>query len=510
MHANYGPPPPQHHSSAPQYAEFETSRKGGEDSLPQMPGWDTANSKKVLIEDDNAVEMNALKPKTNEHPNDPRMTGASATGAVSPVSIHDQRHAYNQTPQGMNQYNAVGAGNRMHDNRTVSPFSPNDRQGPYGQPGQGYGHNNNLAAQSDYGSNRLSDGYGLDQPYDSHAALPAATIPLVAAGTRLGQAQHDASQQYNHGYAEMPNEPGQPRSQVQHQTPHSGYSEMPSEPKAVVGTELPGSVSNQSFEMSAEPLGYGQKAHQPSEGMIMEMPTNDQVAPVELDSGMAPITPVTATPNAARGNSQSPPNQQLPRRPTGDNAPEGYGMRRQGTGESNAGQYGNRPPQGNPGGAPYGMDPRMRNSPGPRSPGGMSPGPRNSPGPGQRRGPGPGGRPDQYQPSPLNTPGPYGDGYSRPPPRDGGNRTYSPAPQMRSPQHSVPLAQPTPRGPDVVPPPASPITNNSGFDFSSGYSRPPTGARENSEQSLNNRNPQSGYQQQQQQQYGQQQGWGGR
>lgn len=514
MHANYGPPPPQHHSSVPQYAEFETGRKGPEDALPQMPGWDTANSKKVLIEEDDAVEMNALKPKTNEHPNDPRMAGASAAGAVSPVSIHEQRHGYNRTPQGeMNQYNAVGAGNRMHDNRTVSPFAPNDRQGPFGQPGQGYG------------SNRLSDGYGLDQPYDNHAAaLPAPTIPLVAAGTLLGQQQHDASHQYNQGYAEMPIEPGQAQA-----TPHSGYSEMPSEPRAV-GAELPGSVSAQSFEMSAEPLGYGQKSHQsPNEPIIMEMPTSDHVAPVELDGGMAPITPATATPTAARGNSQSPPNPQMQRRPTGDNVPDGYGMRHQGTGESNAGQYGNRPPpQGNPGrpdamrrqgtgdssnpgGAPYGMDPRMRNSPGPRSPGGMSPGPRNSPGPGQRRGPGPGpgGRPDQYQPSPLNTPGPYGDGYSRPPPRDGGNRTYSPAPQMRSPQHTVPLAQPTPRGPDIAPPPTSPITNNAGFDFSSGYSRPPAGNRVNSEQSLNGgRNPQPGYQQQQQQQqYGQHQGW---
>lgn len=508
MHSGYAPPPPQHYQAPvpPQYAEFETGRKGGGDALPQMPGWDTANSKKVMIEDKEGVEMNALKPKAND-PRDPR-AGPSATGTVSPLSVHDQRSGYNRTPHSQSQYS-----NGMPNQRTVSPFSANDRQGGFTPGPQDYNRNNNLVPPSaSNGSNRLSDGYGLDQPYDH--AVP--TVPFVA-GTYPNQASTPGPHGYGQtatgtqGYAEMPTEPG-----AHNQTPHGGYAEMASGALAVgalgagaMGTgasqELHGNNTAQSFEMAAEPAGFGQKAAEPAQH-IMEMPTGDHVAPVELDGGMAPVA---ATLGSGNRSPHGQPGEPSLHSPTGG-YPDGYGMHRQGTGESAPAPYGNRQPVGRPGemlrrgtgdsastgGAPYGSDPRMRNSPGPRSPGGgmppsaMLPGPRNSPGP--RRGPGPGPGPGPYQQSPVNPPGPYGgSGYGQSP-RAGPGRTYSPAPQMRSPIHHIPLAQPQPRAPDVSPPPTSPI-NNSGFDFNSGYSRPQN-SRQDSQPSMNNGRP--GYGQQ--------------
>lgn len=481
MHSPYAPPPQHHQASIPpQYAEFETS-KGGGDALPQMPGWDTANSKKVMIEDEEGVEMNALKPKTND-PRDPR-AGPSATGTVSPLSVHDQRSGYNRTPH--SQYS-----NGMPNQRTVSPFSPNDRQGGFAPGAQDYNRNNNLIppSASNASSNRLSDGYGLDQPYDN--AVP--TVPFIA-GTYPNQPSAQNPHGYGQaargaqGFAEMPTEPG-----AHNQGPHGSFAEMPSVPLAVgAGQELPGSNTAQSFEMSAEPAGFGQKATEPAQH-IMEMPTGDHVAPVELDGGMAPVAATLGSGNKSPQGQPGQPSEPSLHSPTGG-YPDGYGVRRQATNDGAAGPYGSRQPGGRPGemlrrgtgdsagmgGAPYGSDPRMRNSPGPRSPGGgmppsaMIPGPRNAPGP--RRGPGTG----PYQQSPANS---YGSsGYGQPTENPG--RTYSPAPQMRSPVHHVPLVQPQPRAPDVSPPPTSPI-NNSGFDFQSGYSRPQNG-RQDSQPSMN-------------------------
>jgi hypothetical protein len=103
----------------------------------------------------------------------------------------------------------------------------------------------------------------------------------------------------------------------------------------------------------------------------------------------------------------------------------------------------------------------------------------------QRRGPmerqSPLGGPAPYGASPRQSPAPQnGRGYGAPAynaPRDNFNRTYSPGPgpdrQYGSPSPR-PLAntRPPPERPYAQSPPGSPITNNSGFDFTSGYARP--------------------------------------
>jgi hypothetical protein len=104
--------------------------------------------------------------------------------------------------------------------------------------------------------------------------------------------------------------------------------------------------------------------------------------------------------------------------------PDGYGMRRRGTGE-----------------VPYGADPRMRNSPGPRN------------GPGPRR-----ADTDPYQ-SARNSPAPQqGRGYGAPSYNAPPDRAYSPAPQR--PYDAMPQAGY-----------AQPAPVNDGFDFA-GPSRP--------------------------------------
>lgn len=133
----------------------------------------------------------------------------------------------------------------------------------------------------------------------------------------------------------------------------------------------------------------------------------------------------------------------------------GYGMHRQNTGEPPYGSRGASPGPGQIAGyrGAYGTDPMMRNSPAPRSPG-----PRQSPRP----------HGDPYGRPPRQSPGPGGPGYGRQPyspTRDNFNRTQSPAPDRAYGQS--PLAH-------HEDPPASPIVNNSGFDFNSGFSRPQT------------------------------------
>lgn len=58
--ANHAPPP---YNEPPRFAQFDNhggSRKGGEDSLPAMPSWDSAQSKRVEDHDD--MELGHLPP----------------------------------------------------------------------------------------------------------------------------------------------------------------------------------------------------------------------------------------------------------------------------------------------------------------------------------------------------------------------------------------------------------------------------------------------------------------
>ncbi|POR36150.1 Uncharacterized protein TPAR_03652 [Tolypocladium paradoxum] len=378
----------------PQYAEFDTSKKGGEDALPHMPSWEGAGSKKVMVEEE--VEMDHLKKSPTSNPAQPPL----ATPSIGPTSpMGKEPHSpYGPARASPNGYMPNQSQQSLGHGR-LSPGQSQQSLGAYASRDQP-GHNN-------YDANRESNGFGLDQPYDDPAAMV------------LGpHEQHPPTQNY------MNNGQNQPYA-----------------PPVIAG------------------MGQGRQSPGPGRNGYGQNHLMDQTY-AEMPPG--PIQPGHRDQQSPQGASNG---YGMSRQATGDNMPEGYGMR-QGTGDSVA-PMGNRPP--------FGMDPRMRNSPGPR----RTPGPRGD---------------NPFGPSPGASPAPREPGYGQPgygPPRDHVNRTYSPAPERRfSPaperQHSPapgPRRSPEHRPPPLTrplqnlaafaqSPPQSPITNNSGFDFTSGYSRP--------------------------------------
>ncbi|EJP67022.1 fibroin-3 related protein [Beauveria bassiana ARSEF 2860] len=570
MQPSFHPPPPQHHET-PQYATFDTSKN--QDSLPQMPSWEGASSKKVMIEEqDDAVEMNQLKKPAN----DPR-TGIPA-GAVSPMTPADSHGPYNPPNRGPPSRgpggpgrpggpggpgrgymaNNIAASSSGYGNRPVSPLNePGYGNNGYNQvglggPGGPGGHGNNgymnaynqgpgqnYNSHHDYNNGRVLDGYGLDQPYDSPdanagshtgghsgAAMAGAGLAGGLAGAALaaGAIRHQSPAPGSRSYGTPQQQPVSPYTDLSaapnslKSPPGGGYVEMPDEPRRREEPQV--NVHAAFAEMSAVPTTKSpvhEELKKEPEPIAYEMAT-DQVAPIELDGGyVGPIQPnhtqsspyAMSAELAAQPATRSPTARSLAtqthhdapevydpqRSPLGGAAasgaaagqygqygqsarqdgmntrsgPEGYGMRRQRTGDNGApSPMGPQPP--------YGMDPRMRQSPGPMSP--RSPGPRSSPGPGAGPRRAPGSRPDQHlNTSPLNTPAPNESPYNRPGFNQGPgpHRAYSPAPrQPRSPDHNVPVGRPNGQTAFAEPQPQSPITNNAGFDFTSGFARPQT------------------------------------
>ncbi|PHH68949.1 hypothetical protein CDD80_7116 [Ophiocordyceps camponoti-rufipedis] len=152
---------------APQYAEFDVPRKGGEDALPEMPSWESGNSKRVMIEDDE-VEMNQLNkpPNTNNYnaspplAQTPTLNGGSTPGydRQSPVSYQQRAYfdrdvnmsntgliqptprgpsrPYNLMPQGTGDSFGGRASPYMRADYPPPPNNAYDRQQDFGpQPG---------------------------------------------------------------------------------------------------------------------------------------------------------------------------------------------------------------------------------------------------------------------------------------------------------------------------------------------------------------------------------------
>lgn len=148
------------HHEAPQYAEFDMSKKGGEDSLPAMPSWEGSGNKKVEVEQE-AVELEQLnKPATNNlqtGQNVPLMTGTSGTpGPVSPVSpLPQDPYGHPGSRQGSNAYLAGGAAAAAD---------------PYARHGDGYGANDGYGQSTSNLSMDQGQPGGMNQGYGMAAA----------------------------------------------------------------------------------------------------------------------------------------------------------------------------------------------------------------------------------------------------------------------------------------------------------------------------------------------------
>lgn len=468
MQAHFAPsaPPAPSKFEPPQYAEFEVGKKGSEDALPQMPSWEQAGSRKVMSEHEE-VEMSNLKKSPTLPLNNSRMNSPSP-GPVSPMST--------MGPMGMNHnrpYGGLPGSSSGHmSNHSQQALVPNQQSTGYSQPGQGpygardHGYNNNFDA------NRQSAGFGLDDPYDDHTPV---------SGTN------------GYGHPGQQNQPYEAPGQQTYDNSHYGAMAAAG---AVGAAGAAGAMAmrNQSTSPHNHPygappavlaeMGPGRQSPAPTHG---RSPYGQE----QIHEQFAEMPAIPHDRNSvhntvhAQQNQTSPGDHAPPRELAGSTPPEAYGMRRPGTGDNAPSPIGGRPP--------HGMDPRMRNSPGPRqTPGHESPY----------------GRPPRGSPAPRND-----QGYGRPPqsPRENVNRTYSPAPPRQftpgperrfSPgperQYSpAPGGQRAPRPhplskPAAPPsnsfnqsPPQSPITNNAGFDFTSGYSRP----KENESQSPPGQSP---------------------
>ena len=334
------------HSGPPQYAEFDVSKKKGtEDSLPQMPSWEGAGSRKVEMEQE-AVEMNNLNKPSNG------MTTGVTESQEPTLPVLGAMAAKPTSPQGRPiPTRTAMMGNAPPPRDQYSPANPYEPQ------------------QNHYGAD---DPYGL--PPAGMAALP--TGRNSPGPMRNGYGPNDNMAP---GYANMPPAP----SEYGDRDP---YRHTPSP-----GPGMAGAAGYQRSAPGADP--YGQRMGSPGPG---------------------------------------------------------YGYRGHGMGPGPNRSANNSP-------APYGMDPRMRNSPGPRG----------SPRPGA----------EPYNRSPV----PGAGGFGNP------ARTYSPASERQFTQSPRPLQRPGPEASSPlvmqpgVPPAAhpdstssSPIVNNGGFDFTSGFSRPQT------------------------------------
>lgn len=451
----------------PQYAEFDVPKKAGEDSLPQMPTWEQAGSKKVMLEEE--VELSNLDKSPTPDQNRQRMN-APSPGPVSPMSSPMSPVSPMSTSHGGQSYGGLpgGSSGQMFNHSQQGLVSNQQaaghgqlrrgpRQSPYGASDHGYNQN--------YDANRQLDGFGLDEPYDDPCALSRAAMHGRPGQQNLlygapAQQPYDSLANQPYGGALAAGGAGAHMETRNHTVSPQNLEPFGAPPVDAAAVGAMGLRNHSTSPNNHTAHGQSPYNQDQAHGQLAEMPA----MPHDRSSVHTPAHLQQAQTWSAEHAAPM----ELP----GSAPPEIHGARRPGPGPADNTLPGHARP-------PYGMDPRMRNSPGPR----QTPGP---------RGESPYGRPPRGSPGPRND-----EGYGRPPPqspRENMNRSYSPAPPRQftpGPERRFspgPERQRTP-GPlalsKPVPPPSnsfgqsspprSPITNNAGFDFTSGYSRPPGG-----------------------------------
>ncbi len=359
----------------PQYAEFDSGAKKDADSLPAMPSWEGAGSKKVYLEEE-SVEMEPLK-KPESTPTVLMNAGNASQPTIANSTSPEARNPYGP-PQGQPGLNGYMA-------------ATNTNASTYASGGQSYGSYDNA-------------GYG--QGMDNYSDQGYGATGMTAQGSQSPQQDYS-----NTGFFGAQISQGYPQSQ----TPRPYNDELGRH-----GT--PGPYGLGAGQQTPNNGGYGGPA---------------RVASPAAQSGYGyddPIRRPSPGPNAAYGYGDA------NRRPSpGPNAAYGYGQR-----SNTPGTYSQR--SNTPGGQnrPYPPPPQRQYSTDTNQ---------------------------QYSQDPEVQ---YSADASQPYPAPrrqftGDNTQQYPQPDYSS-ESIAPLTRPTP-GLDNFEP-SSPIRNNSGFDFTSGYSRP--------------------------------------
>lgn len=162
----------------PQYAEFDVSKKGGDDALPSMPTWGDAGSKKVAVEED-GVEMNRLNPAATGQ----TVASASAAAAASAAAV--AAAAGQPSP-------SMSGGNR-------SPYRQPSPVAASGYAGQAVGYANQPQGQN------YNNGYG--QPSSPYGADPYAAGAMAPA-PRMASPHQDYNNNNGNGYNQYGNSQG--------------------------------------------------------------------------------------------------------------------------------------------------------------------------------------------------------------------------------------------------------------------------------------------------------------
>ena len=148
-------------SSAPQYAEFEVSKKPEhEDALPAMPSWEGAEKKKIMLEEE-GMEMDQLKkPEASSAQN---LSGAAGVvggvGAAGAMGMAGRGPSPGHSPGNRSPYGPPGVA-QGSNGYFPAPVTDND---PYAQHGQDY-QQDYQQANGPYGQNQ-NQGMGPNQGY---------------------------------------------------------------------------------------------------------------------------------------------------------------------------------------------------------------------------------------------------------------------------------------------------------------------------------------------------------
>ncbi|KAK3395833.1 hypothetical protein B0T20DRAFT_46194 [Sordaria brevicollis] len=184
---SYSEPSYSKQPSVPQYAEFDVSKKRQTmgDSLPAMPEWEGAGSKKVLVEEE-AVELDQLK-----KPEEKTAAGAGVGAAAAGAAVMTGAAA------------AIPAAGPGRGTPGPSP-SPGGLQSPYGAPASNnglYGNNGGYGQQNSQGYNQMpvTSPYG-QSPSPSPYGMAASTMGPAAVGSAGYNAPGGYSNQQQDAY----------------------------------------------------------------------------------------------------------------------------------------------------------------------------------------------------------------------------------------------------------------------------------------------------------------------
>ncbi|KAJ2893620.1 hypothetical protein MKZ38_008417 [Zalerion maritima] len=208
-------------SGPPQYADFDVNKnKGGDDALPEMPSWEGAASKKVMLEE--GVELDQLKktPAQNaSSTNVPLMAGAVSAGPRSPSALNPPApfpagaasNGYGNSMTSVNSDPYAAAPAQSAYSRGASPYGQQP-QDQYGMAGAG-GPGRRSPGNSPYGNGGYGqqgggmDSYGRISPRAQDPYSQQPTNPLDMGFQRsispqgYGNGQgYDNGQGHDNGY----------------------------------------------------------------------------------------------------------------------------------------------------------------------------------------------------------------------------------------------------------------------------------------------------------------------